>query len=160
MNGKLLFILVGSVLFLSLFSFQTTCMGQDLIPEKLKSIETAYGCDVIHGNDYDKHNARGTPPPFYWGVVKGVDPGLSVAFWCAYKESGKNKNKIIIHVDKSVVKRFRNEHAFSDCPTQITTDVTGPPTGVWVEYDSVYTGFEDGIYYFCKDGKWHTSAWH
>lgn len=120
-------------------------------------IAKSYGC-YLDEKHYDK-NEVGTKAPFSWGVVRGADLHSSVIFWCNQKVDGIEKSKLVIHVDKSAVEQFQKEAVFSRCPNQIA-NIKGHSTGVWIENDAIYTGFEDGIYYYCKDGKWSESDWH
>lgn len=144
-----------------LFMFSSSCQAEiaetKVFSESVEKIAEAYGCYA--DQDHYNNNEEGVRPPYYWGVVKGFDASSSIVFWCDYKEKSKPKSKIVIHVKEAAIDKFREENVFSECSNQIM-DVTGTSTGIWIENNAIYTGFEDGIYYFCKDGEWNKSDWH
>ena len=144
-----------TLIFLTVLS--PVLVANPMYPEVITKITKTYGCylDDSHNNK----NEAGTKKPYFWGVVRGADQQSSVVFWCIQKVDGKLQNKLVIHVDKTATEQFRKEAVFSSCPNQIT-NIKGHSTGVWIENNAIYTGFEDGIYYYCKDGKWSESSWH
>jgi hypothetical protein len=145
------------LLICSIFSYQVIALGQELFSKELKAIAENYACheDVNH---FQK-NEKGTKAPYYWGFLKDSAPIESVVFWCNYRDEDKKKSKIVIHIDSARIADSKETNPFSECPNEITK-VIGESTGLWVENDTIYTGFEDGIYYYCKDSKWERSDWH
>jgi hypothetical protein len=131
--------------------------GQETFSYELKEIAKEYGCyeDIQHYS----MNEKGVKPPFYWGFIEDLPPADSVVFWCNYKDGEKEKSKIVIHVDSPIKDMPSKSNPFHECTGQIK-DVIGSSTGIWVENDTIWTGFEDGIYYFCVDGKWKNNDWH
>lgn len=150
---KLKILLLASTIAL-LFSCTLSCK-QISKEETIVKLAKSYNC--IIDKKHNVKNEKGTKPPFLWNFLKLKKERVNVIFICNYIEEEKIKNKIIVHIQNA--NDIKTKNPFEQCSREIK-NIQSQSTGIWVENNVIVTGFEDGFYYMCKNGKWVSSFWH